>query len=113
MYRTVRRSITYCYDSYQGRQSRIRGIRNDRYKYAWSPNDLAELYDLQTDPGERINLANLPDYADIQTSLHKQLFKWMEEESDYLRLPIHHLPIGSYADGRDRSYDPDNLLPGR
>lgn len=105
--------VTYCYDSYQGRHFKIRGIRGKRYKYAWSPHDSSELYDLEIDPFEQTNLTDNVQYSDIQNKLHNQLFDWMERESDAIRVPAYHLPIGSYVDGRDRSYDPNNELPGR
>lgn len=105
--------VPYCYDSYQGRQFKIRGIRTQRYKYSWSPNDLAELYDLESDAGERENLINHCGYTEVKAQLHGTLMEWMERESDYLRIPAHHLPVGSYVDGRAQSFDPDNKIPGR
>ncbi|SFR52546.1 Arylsulfatase A [Yoonia tamlensis] len=95
--------VHYVYDAYQGRQFRFRGIRGPRYKYAWSPHDIAELYDLQTDGGERHNLAGTPAVAKIEADLKKRLFDWMQAEGDWLAGPGHHLPVGSYIDGRDRS----------
>lgn len=102
----------YVYDAYQGRQFRFRGIRNARYKYAWSPHDTPELYDLQTDPGERRNLAGDPSAASIQAALHAQLFDWMRAEGDWLAGPGHHPPVGSYIDGRDRSEQHDHHASG-
>ncbi len=90
----------YCYDSYQGRQFKIRGIHNRRYKYNWSPHDMCELYDLERDPGERVNLICSPEYAEVQADLHGKLMSWMEAESDYLLCSKHLLPVGSYIDGR-------------
>ncbi len=113
--RSYRRSnadhITYCYDAYQGRQFRLRGIRNARYKYAWSPNDLPELYDLDSDPLEQMNRAGDSLLADVEADLKKRLFNWMDNEQDYLRFPTHQLPIGSYADGRDRAENAENKVP--
>lgn len=95
--------VFFVYDAYQGRQFRFRGIRNERYKYAWSPHDLEELYDLLNDPGERLNLAGHAEFATLQASLKQQLFDWMNAQRDWLAGPGHHLPVGSYIDGRDRS----------
>lgn len=102
-WRTDAQQAFYVYDAYQGRQFRFRGIRGQRYKYAWSPHDLAELYDLKTDPGERNNLAGSPDHASLEKGLKGQLFNWMEEQGDWLCGPAHHPPVGSYIDGRDAS----------
>lgn len=93
----------YVYDAYQGRQFRFRGIRNTRYKYAWSPHDIEELYDLQSDPGERDNRAGDSALAAVQAELKDRLFDWMREQGDWLAGPGHHPPVGSYIDGRDRT----------
>ncbi len=93
----------YVYDAYQGRQFRFRGIRNTRYKYAWSPHDIEELYDLETDPLERVNLAQDAAYQAIRLDLNARLFNWMKKENDWLAGPGWHPPVGSYLDGRDRS----------
>lgn len=95
--------VFYVYDAYQGRQFRFRGVRNERYKYAWSPHDIEELYDLDTDPGERVNRAGDPELATVQADLKRRLFEWMTDEGDWLAGPGHHLPVGSYIDGRDRT----------
>jgi arylsulfatase A-like enzyme len=103
----------YTYDAYQGRQFKLRGIRTTRYKYNWSPNDLCELYDLETDPGERTNLINDPAYAGVQTELHGRLLAWMETEGDYLLHTQHLLPAGSYCDGRSFEEQHDPGWPAR
>jgi arylsulfatase A-like enzyme len=98
----------HTYDAYQGRQFKLRGIRTARFKYNWSPNDLCELYDLETDPGERTNLVDDPAYTDVQAGLHRRLIAWMEAEGDELLHAQHLLPVGSYVDGRsfDEQHDP-------
>lgn len=95
--------VFYVYDAYQGRQFRFRGVRNERFKYAWSPHDIEELYDLETDPEERINRAGDPELSSVQADLKRRLFAWMEAEGDWLAGPGHHPPVGSYIDGRDRT----------
>jgi arylsulfatase A-like enzyme len=52
-----------------------RGIRTERYKliqYVMDPSE-GELYDLQTDPGERNNLHNKPENAKFQAHLEQRL----------------------------------------
>ena len=56
-----------------------RSVRSKRYRYAeWSPRNpivsatALEFYDLETDPFEQRNLANKPEYAQLQAT-HKQL----------------------------------------
>ena len=90
----------YCYDSYQGREFKLRGLRTARWKYAWSPHDLGELYDLDADPGERVNRIDDPACAAVRADLHARLWAWMESEDDYLVHARHLLPPGAYLDGR-------------
>jgi len=90
----------YSYDSYQGREFKLRGIHTERYKYNWSPHDLCELYDLQIDPGERNNLIASPEHSQIREELHAKLMEWMASEDDVLLGNKHLLPPGAYIDGR-------------
>jgi N-sulfoglucosamine sulfohydrolase len=43
-----------------------------------------ELYDTKTDPFELVNLAEDPKLADIKAELKQELFKWMEQQKDFL-----------------------------
>lgn len=57
-------------------------IRTDEFKYiqyhgVW---DIEELYNIQTDPTESINLIHDPAYADIVVTLKDQLFKQLQDE---------------------------------
>ncbi len=90
----------YCYDSYQGREFKLRGIHTKRYKYNWSPHDLCELYDLEADPGERINLIASHEHTHVREELHAPLMNWMASEDDVLLDRKHLLPPGAYIDGR-------------
>ncbi|MCT8159957.1 sulfatase-like hydrolase/transferase [Pseudoruegeria sp. SHC-113] len=90
----------YGYDAYQGRQFKFRGIRESRLKYAWSPHDIEELYDLEADPQERMNRAQDPALAAEKARLKARLFGWMRAENDALACGGYQLPVGSYIDGR-------------
>lgn len=64
------------------------GIRTERYKLMHFYDDIDEweLYDLQEDPKELVNLYNNPDYAHIQENMHtsldslQQVYKVSEQE---------------------------------
>lgn len=51
-------------------------IRRGRWKYTYRANDLAELYDLESDPEELRNLAAEPDYSARASELWAELLAW-------------------------------------
>lgn len=65
------------------------GVRNERYKYiryqgVWDCN---ELYDLQEDPDESINLIELPEYQELVLEMATDLYDWLEE-TDGMQIPL-------------------------
>ena len=80
--RRWRKSWHYAYD-YEKQfpyTPNVRGVRTDRWKYVRYPHGdggedrhLAELYDLQSDPGERTNLIASPSHRDRAKSLAREL----------------------------------------
>ncbi|MGH7701296.1 MAG: sulfatase family protein [Gemmatimonadales bacterium] len=64
-------------------------LRGDRFKYilyhgVWDRN---ELYDLAADPEERVNLIDVPAYADTVRAMHDRLWTRLRE-TDGLRIPL-------------------------
>ena len=55
--------------------------RRSIQKYLWRDN--VELYDLQTDPEEVVNLADDPKHADTRRRLSEELLKRLRETNDY------------------------------
>ncbi len=53
-----------------------------RYKYTENLGDLTELYDLEKDPYELINLALNPEFSTLLEELHQELAQWVEEQND-------------------------------
>jgi choline-sulfatase len=51
-------------------------VRTKRYKYNYNHNDIAELYDLEADPGEKVNVASRPSYARQRAEMHDRLMAW-------------------------------------
>jgi arylsulfatase A-like enzyme len=51
-------------------------IRDGRYKYSYWTHDIAELYDLETDPEELKNLALDRSYEPLVNKLREKLFAW-------------------------------------
>ena len=62
--------------------SRGRMVRNEKWKYAHYVNDRSELYDLQNDPGELVNLAGNPDYRDREEAMRSRLLERTIEAGD-------------------------------
>ena len=72
------------YYRYNGYSFEVRAIRNKRCKYVWNPQDINELYDLDTDPHEMTNLAGQPETSTIEQDLHNQLIAWLNQIGDDL-----------------------------
>jgi len=51
-------------------------LRKGSYKYCYYVGDIAELYNLQTDPEEMKNLALLPEWKDKVEEMKQELFAW-------------------------------------
>jgi len=81
-----RKSFLYEYfqESYAPGLVTATGVRNQRYKYIEFPhviNDINELYDLEMDPGEMVNLINSPAHQSIRTEMKAELEKLKKETS--------------------------------
>ncbi len=72
------------YYKYNGHSFELRGIRTERYKYCYIPQDIDELYDLENDPYELNNLSDSEAHADILNELRAKVIKNMEQNGDYL-----------------------------
>lgn len=82
-----RKSFMYEYfqESYAPGFVTATGVRNKKYKYIEYPdmiNDIDELYDLENDPGEMINLINSPDHQTVRSEMKAELEK-LKTETGY------------------------------
>lgn len=56
------------------------GIRNERWKYIIYPNhDYEQLFDLQNDPNEERNLAQLPEHREMLEQLRNRRKVWLKQ----------------------------------
>ena len=64
-------------------------LRGDRYKYIFYHGvwDRDELYDLQADPNERYNLAEMPEHRARRDDMRRRLFEEMESR-DAMIIPV-------------------------
>ncbi|HEY5610446.1 MAG TPA: sulfatase/phosphatase domain-containing protein, partial [Thermoanaerobaculia bacterium] len=60
----------------------VYALREDRYKYMFYHGiwDRNELYDLQNDPHERMNLIENPEHKERVAAMHKRLFDQLEAQ---------------------------------
>ena len=59
-----------------------RMIRDDRYKYVWNLTDVDELYDLESDPGEKVNLIAEADQQARIADMRVKLFNELKAHGD-------------------------------
>jgi len=82
-------SVGAAYAEYHGDEwglYSMRMIRTESAKYVYSPHGTDELYDLGTDPHERVNRIADPGYASLRADLRRRLREWMLETDDPLAL---------------------------
>ncbi len=72
------------HDSFGGLQL-VRSVFDGRYKFTVNLLTTDELYDLDTDPDEMINLIDSADHIQIRNTLHDRLIDWMNETRDPFR----------------------------
>jgi arylsulfatase A-like enzyme len=75
----VRETVFAAYRQFQ------RMVKNDRFKlieYAVNGRRTTQLFDLQNDPMERVNLSGNPHYADQLHALRLRLFDWRDAWDD-------------------------------
>jgi uncharacterized sulfatase len=72
------------HDGYGGFQP-IRCVFDGKYKLVINLNDSDELYDLEKDPGEMVNLIGSAEHAEVRNRLHDRLLQWTNDSRDPFR----------------------------
>jgi len=72
------------HDGFGGFQP-LRTTFDGRYKLTVNLLVTDELYDLETDPDEMVNLIHSPDHTEIRNALHDSLIDWMNTTRDPFR----------------------------
>ena len=67
-------------------------VRTERHKYVYCPGDRDELYDLEADPQQLVNLAESEGHASVREGLRERLMRWMLDTADVL--PMERDPRG-------------------
>jgi len=74
-------------------ENKLSKMHQDFYFYKERP--IFELYDLQNDPFELINLSGQPDLATMEQRLKNEMERKMVIDHDFLPMPSHALKIGN------------------
>ena len=75
----------FAVSTYNGQQFGLfceRMITDGRLKYVWNLTDIDELYDLEADPGELVNLINCDAYTERVSELRLRLYDELKRCSD-------------------------------
>lgn len=78
-------------------------VRDLEWTYVWRLYEPPELYHRHDDPGERINVAGMPEYAQVEEDMREAIFRWLVETGDMIpeqpdpRLPAVDLPAPGAA----------------
>ena len=59
-------------------------VRTERYKLVYNPADVDELYDLQKDPYEMINLADCPEMEQVKHDLYVKMWREAADVGDII-----------------------------
>lgn len=73
------------FSTYYGNQLGLysqRMVRDRRWKYVWNATAEDELYDLEQDPGEIVNLAGCADHQETLQQMRRKLYGWMAQTKD-------------------------------
>ncbi|SVC35112.1 uncharacterized protein METZ01_LOCUS287966 [marine metagenome] len=63
-------------------------VSGDRWKLNLSPADTCELYDLNSDPLELVNLFDHPDHSDRVRAMTDRVLEWQVSTGDELGLDL-------------------------
>ena len=59
-----------------------RMIRDDRYKYVWNLTDVDEFYDLEADPGEKVNRIAQKEHGEKIAAMRRALYEALQAQGD-------------------------------
>ena len=59
-------------------------VRDERYKYIYCPEEFDELYDMNKDPGETLNLADRPEFEGQIRSMRNAFLAWLSRTADQI-----------------------------
>ena len=60
-------------------------VRGERFKYHYNQGSTHELYDLEADPGEMVNLIDVASMSKVRDEMHQRLLAWYDPETNPYR----------------------------
>lgn len=78
-----------------------RMLREERFKLVVNPDSVNELYDLESDPHELLNVVDVPEYAEVRRRMMARLYAVLRERGDN----FYHWMTSMYEVG-EVDYDP-------
>jgi len=73
-------NLHLCDEVYKGR---TKGVRTEKWKLCITPNDVTELYNIESDPFELVNLANDDRYKEVICKLKGHILDWLIDTEYY------------------------------
>lgn len=59
-----------------------RAVKTKRYKFVYNPLDVDELYDLEVDPYEMTNIADVPEMAEVKQKMYTRMWEHAFQSED-------------------------------
>jgi arylsulfatase A-like enzyme len=72
-------------------------VSDKRYKYVFNAFDFDELYDLESDPHEMVNLDRNPEYEGVKRRLVGEMWEWVERSQDIINHPYPTVELVPYG----------------
>lgn len=79
-----RKEIACTYNGQQFGLYTQRMVRNTKWKYVWNTTDIDELYNIEDDPNEMVNLVHEEKYSNVLKELRHILYKILSDDGDEL-----------------------------
>lgn len=76
-----------------------RSVTTDQYKFVFNPMDIDELYDIQKDPHEMVNLAELPEMEKVKKQMYQQLWEHAFSSEDTIFCKYMTVTLADYGPG--------------
>jgi arylsulfatase A-like enzyme len=74
-----------------------RMVKTKKYKFVYNPTDFDELYDLESDPYEMHNIADLPESKDVMKEMYSKMWEHAFQSEDMNFVKYYPVTTGEYG----------------